>query len=208
MTTLNLTIHNSTEATETAEACDSYQWDRNGQTYTQSTDNATYTTTNQFGCAHVITLHLTIKNSVSTSITDTVVAGEAYTANGFDVTAAETGNNAGRTLNKQMTFTAANGCDSVVNLRLVVVDGQGIDNVSGINFAIYPNPAATNVEIDCENISAVKVYDVAGRVVEEQKGVNADKTMVDVSKFAEGTYVFSITTQNGVTVKQKVVVTH
>ena len=208
VTTLNLTIHNSTEATETAEACDSYQWDRNGQTYTQSTDNATYTTTNQFGCAHVITLHLTIKNSVSTSITDTVVAGEAYTANGFDVTAAETGNNAGRTLNKQMTFTAANGCDSVVNLRLVVIDGQGIDNVSGINFAIYPNPAATNVEIDCESISAVKVYDVAGRVVEEQKGVNADKTMVDVSKFAEGTYVFSITTQNGVTVKQKVVVTH
>lgn len=208
VTTLNLTIHNSTAETETATACDSYQWARNGQTYTVSTNDVTYTTTNQYGCDHVITLNLTINRSVSTSITDTVVAGEAYTANGFDVTAAETGNNAGRTLNKQMTFTAANGCDSVVNLRLVVVEGQGIDNVSGINFAIYPNPAATNVEIDCENISAVKVYDVAGRVVEEQKGVNADKTMVDVSKFAEGTYVFSITTQNGVTVKQKVVVTH
>jgi hypothetical protein len=97
-------------AAEIAEtACDSYEW--NGQTYTVSGDyDQTFTAAN--GCDSVVTLHLTINSSYAVSDTKTVCESELpYDWNGVVFNAAGT---------QEVTLTAANGCDSVVTMTLML----------------------------------------------------------------------------------------
>ena len=108
ITSLFLTINNSTTGTETASACDSYTW--HGTTYTASTSTATYSTINALGCDSTITLHLTINNS-TTSIT-TTTSCDSYTWHGTTYTAS--------TNTPTYLTTNAAGCDSTVTLHLTI----------------------------------------------------------------------------------------
>ena len=56
--TLDLTINQSSYATETIAACGSYEW--YGTIYTESNNTATWTGTNAAGCDSIVTLNLTI----------------------------------------------------------------------------------------------------------------------------------------------------
>ena len=96
--------------TTTATACDSYIW--NGQTYTQS---GTYfqTLTTAANCDSILTLILTINNSVAVTITDS--AETSYTWNGQTYTQSGV-----------YTWTGTNvaGCDSTVTLVLTIGGAQ------------------------------------------------------------------------------------
>ena len=112
--TLDLTINNSVSGTDTQVACGSYTW-IDGNTYTASNNTATFTIPNGSvnGCDSIVTLDLTISNSVSG--TDTQVACESYTwIDGNTYTAS----------NNTATFTipngSVNGCDSLVTLDLII----------------------------------------------------------------------------------------
>ena len=74
--TLNLTITNSSSATDIVSSCNSYTW-IDGVTYTASNNTATDTLTNSAGCDSVLTLNLTITNSplISQPINQTVNIG-------------------------------------------------------------------------------------------------------------------------------------
>ena len=74
--TLNLTITNSSSATDVVSSCNSYTW-INGVTYTSSNNSATQTLTNSAGCDSVVTLNLTITNSplISQPINQTINIG-------------------------------------------------------------------------------------------------------------------------------------
>ena len=212
--TLHLTVNQSTTEADQQESCDSYDWDVNGQHYTQS-GTYTYNGTNQWGCPNTVTLTLTINHSEVNNIYDTVSAGRAYSNYGFYVPSSETGAaQPGDVIERSHTgLYTIHHCDSTVNLHLTVTEGgqgggDGIDDVNGIAMKLYPNPASTMVDIDCEGISEVRVYDMAGRMVSEQTNLVGDKAQVDVAKFAEGIYVISVMTQNGTVVKQKIAVKH
>ena len=120
--TLDLTINNSVSGTDTQVACGSYTW-IDGNTYTASNNSATFTLVGGAvsGCDSIVTLDLTISNSVSG--TDTQVACESYTwIDGNTYTAS----------NNSATFTlvggAVNGCDSIVALDLTINNSvSGID---------------------------------------------------------------------------------
>ena len=112
--TLDLTINNSVSGTDTQVACGSYTW-IDGNTYTTSNNSATFTIPNGSvnGCDSIVTLDLTISNSVSG--TDTQVACGSYTwIDGNTYTAS----------NNSATFTipngSINGCDSIVTLDLTI----------------------------------------------------------------------------------------
>ena len=112
--TLDLTISNSVSGTDTQVACESYTW-IDGNTYTASNNSATFTLVGGAvsGCDSIVTLDLTISNSVSG--TDTQVACESYTwIDGNTYTAS----------NNSATFTlvggAVSGCDSIVALDLTI----------------------------------------------------------------------------------------
>ena len=106
--TLNLTVNNATHNSTSTTACDSYTWNRNGQSYTESTD-ALYTYDNNVGCASVDTLHLTIRHSNSGDTTAVKCDGFVW----YGVNRTATGD-------YTRTFTNVENCDSVVTLHLTI----------------------------------------------------------------------------------------
>ena len=116
--TLNLVVLPEipvTEEVDTICAGETYTWSANGKTYTTTTtESVTLTAAN--GCDSVVTLNLVVLPEIPvTEEVDTICAGETYTwsANGKTYTTTTT---------ESVTLTAANGCDSVVTLKLTVLD--------------------------------------------------------------------------------------
>jgi PKD repeat protein len=116
--TLDLTINNSNTGIDTQVACDSLTW-IDGNVYTLSNNTAMFTLTNAAGCDSIVTLDLTINNSIATI--DNQIACDTYTwIDGNTYTAS---NNTAT-----QTFTSVSGCDSVVTLSLVILNSTtGID---------------------------------------------------------------------------------
>ena len=107
---IDLTITNSNSSSETVTECDSYTWNINGQTYTQS-GQYTSVLTNQVGCDSTVTLNLTITNSNSSS--ETVTECDSYTWNTNGQTYTQSGQ-------YTAVLTNAVGCDSTVTLDLTI----------------------------------------------------------------------------------------
>jgi hypothetical protein len=114
--TLNLVVLPAIPETiveDTICAGETYTWVENGMTYTTTTtESITLTTIN--GCDSVVTLHLTVLDAIPETVEEaTICYGETYTWNGKTYSTTTT---------ESITLTAANGCDSVVTLRLTVLD--------------------------------------------------------------------------------------
>ena len=144
LVSLNLSILNSSSATDTQTACDSLTW-IDGNTYTASNNTATFTLTNAVGCDSVVTLDLTILNS-STS-TDSQTACESYTwIDGNTYTAN----------NNTATFTLTNaaGCDSLVKLDLTI---ESLDvNVTQLDADLSADQAGASYQwVTCPSYTAI-----------------------------------------------------
>ena len=107
--TLNLTVkYNSNTGYTVDNACDSYTWSLNNQTYTTSGDyTRAYTATN--GCPSVDTLHLTVNYKSDTIYT--VTACDSYTWNNTTYDSTD---------HYYFAYTNADGCASVDSLFLTV----------------------------------------------------------------------------------------
>lgn len=107
---LHLTVGRTAYSEQEVEACDSYTWF--DEVYTESGD---YTHTIPYGnsehCDSVITLHLTIKHSVTSE--ETIDACRAFDLNGESITESDV---------YYGTYTAANGCDSTVTYYVNIFD--------------------------------------------------------------------------------------
>ncbi len=167
-----------------ATDCDSYLW--NGDEYTVSGDYVQVLTATN-GCDSIVTLHLTINNSVHYSFTET--ANGPYIWNGTEYT--ETGD-------YTQTFTASNGCDSIVTLHLNILSGISQDGTAEIS--IYPNPATSTVSISCGDFYRATVIDMLGRIVMEVY----DSTF-DLSGLRPGEYVVKVERINGETEELKMI---
>ncbi|HRG89301.1 MAG TPA: T9SS type A sorting domain-containing protein, partial [Chitinophagales bacterium] len=105
---IDLTVLPVSATTQTQTACNSYNFVGH-----ELTTSGTYqdTLTNINGCDSVVTLNLTINQPVSYSYNTVVCAGTTYSFNGTELTASGVYTN---------VLTAVNGCDSVVQLTLLV----------------------------------------------------------------------------------------
>src|SRR5690554_1699600 len=120
--TLDLTINQPTNGTDTQIACESFTWIDNN-TYTQSNNTATHTIIggNINGCDSIVTLDLTINQP--TTGTNTQTACESFTW--IDNNTYTQSNN---TATHTITGGAVNGCDSTVSLNLTIIpEATGID---------------------------------------------------------------------------------
>ena len=139
--TVFLTITNSDSVSLTVTECDSYTWNTNGQTYTQS-GQYTEILSNQSGCDSTVTLNLTINNS--TTGIDVITACDSYTwIDGNTYTSS----------NNIATFTLVNsgGCDSIVTLDLTINSVSDITtSLSGLTI-IATNTNAAYQWLDCDN---------------------------------------------------------
>ena len=114
LVTLDLTISNTVNGTDTQAACGTFTW-IDGNIYTTSNNTATFTVVGGAanGCDSLVTLDLTISNTVNGSDTQascgpfTWIDGNTYT-----------------TSNNTATYTiiggSVNGCDSIVTLDLTI----------------------------------------------------------------------------------------
>jgi hypothetical protein len=138
---LVLTVSNVNNPTSVASSCDSYFWNVTGQTYT-STGSYVANLVNGVGCPYTHTLNLTIKNSSSSTQTQSScgtyfwpVNNQSYTSSG----------------QYQHTIQNAAGCDSVITLDLtintIVADATAIDQLT----LSATNSTGTYQWIDCSN---------------------------------------------------------
>lgn len=149
--TLNLSVRYSVQTTDEKEACDSYMW-IDGETYTQSESEASYTFEAANGCDSTITLNLTMHYSATS--TDTVEAEESYVWNG--TTYEESG------VYEYQTETEW-GCDSTAVLVLTITDDtEGIDDIEKEKWEVRVNGKLLRVENATGE--TVEVFDLQGRV--------------------------------------------
>ncbi|MBR6066940.1 MAG: hypothetical protein IKP45_03990 [Bacteroidales bacterium] len=136
--TLHLTINRSNTGIDEQTVCDSYTW-IDGVTYTESTNEPTFTLTNAAGCDSVVTLHLTINHS-NTGI-DEQTACDSYTwIDGVTYTES--------TNEPTFTLTNAVGCDSVVTLHLTMVCPPTVQTISATNITTTGATLSGNVNSD------------------------------------------------------------
>ena len=159
-----------------ATACDSYEWE--GISYTSDGDYVQILTASN-GCDSIVTLHLTINNSVHYSFTES--ATNPYTWNGTEYT--ETGD-------YTQNFTSANGCDSIVTLHLNILSGISQNGTAEIS--VFPTPVTDILNItSTEPISEIEIVNTLGQVVKRIE-VNADNAVCDVEDLRSGVYVVRI----------------
>ena len=109
-------------ATITYDTSLTYQWNTGStQQYVNinpsQTTNYQVTVTTEFGCSNTAEQTIVVGTGAAQTIYDTVCQGEAYDANGFSLTASETGST-GTKVRTRTLQTA--GCSSTLTLRLLV----------------------------------------------------------------------------------------
>ena len=103
---------------------ESFLWDANGETYTQTTINKSVTLADVNGCDSVVTLNLTVLPEVRlTMVYDTLCYGEQYVFNNTTYTESTT---------VTATFVDVNGCDSVVTLNLTVLPAVPVTEIDTV----------------------------------------------------------------------------
>ena len=141
-------------------------------------------------------MHLTLNYSESTEFDETVQDSftwndSVYTVSGDYV----------------QTFVTINGCDSVVTLHLTIL--TGIDNLQLTNpVSVYPNPASSILNIECEEMQRIDLYNADGQLVYTVKEPTSDLVQIDVSRYAAGQYFVKITLASNKSLTKKVIVNH
>lgn len=98
----------------------------------------------------------------------------------------------------KVTGVNANPADETA-LGSVVVGAEtaGVNDNNNINVAVYPNPTATNVNIQAEDqITSVAIYNVLGQKVVDASPNNANVSL-DMSQLVAGMYFATVTTETG-----------
>ena len=209
--TLDLTINSFTTSIDQQTACSDYTW-IDGNTYTASNNTATYILPNQQGCDSIITLDLTITNDLQVTV--------SYTSIGALVATSPTAQTF-QWLNCDSNYAEIPGETSLLylpatngNYAVVVTEGTctdtsdcftvadaGLEEDLNNNIRLYPNPTNDIITIQTSFvIDAIEVYSLAGELMLRSENEN----QIDLSSFANGTYLFKIQSGDSISL-QKVV---
>jgi hypothetical protein len=199
----------------------SYLWTRNGVTITDTTRNintglsGTYDVTCKdiYGCVQISNKSTVIvdplpSKPVITKVGMVLSTTTSYTTyqwyrNGKIIPGA-TSRSYTITFDGNYSVVVTNSAGCVNTSDVMSLQNLAIQNVSGnnINVAIYPNPTQSIVNIDAPVAVNVTVQDALGKKVFELNNAK----QVDMSNFADGMYIFTITNQEGIIVKMDKVV--
>lgn len=194
------------------EACDEMDWD--GMSFTESGRYIFHVVDSSQYIDSTFTLVLTVNQSDTVYVSDTITIGEGYEGYGFTVSDEEVRdemNHDGRFDIRQMirmdSLYNVHGCDSVVVLTLYVLgNGQGAPEVQKLaEVKVYPNPTLGIVNVEGSDLQSVEVYDNISRRVLQYKGFtdgDNSKYVFDLSDRASGAYYVRVRTAHGTVVKK------
>ena len=154
------------------------------------------------GCDSVFMMYLTINPSYEIDVTDTAIAGTAYHNHGLNFTPQNPG-----TLTIPVPGTTVDGCDSTVNVTLIVVEATGIDlHYLDNRITLFPNPTENvfTVNSTMDIIRELTIFDNNGKAVLQQS-VNDYSGQVNVEHLAPGIYFVRLTTPNHLVTKKLIV---
>ena len=80
----------------------------------------------------------------------------------------------------------------------------GINEFSGINFMVYPNPATNNLTIETPSHSTIEISNIEGQLLKSLI-TGGTKTNIDVSALPGGVYIIEVKTEDGVGVRKFVI---
>lgn len=168
-------------------SCNAYLWNATGQIY-QTGGTYVASLQNQYGCDSIITLHLSIlyadtlhQHFVICPGSSVTVGSNTYTNDGIYTD----------------TFTAANGCDSLVITSVEVLNCSGVYSPGESIISVYPNPAYEQIAVytnfDSPNIS-ISIKDVHGRIVLSDIYLFQENTptWIDIKGLSPGVYFIHI----------------
>jgi len=148
-------VNYSDNIVDTQTACNSFDW-IDANTYTSSNNTATHTLTNIFGCDSIITLNLTISNSVSDTFNIELCSNSSYTYADMTVS-----NNIIANESHTSVFVTSTGCDSLITENILVLNpdlvayypftGNANDETGNGNNAITNNATLTNDRFGAPN---------------------------------------------------------
>ena len=81
----------------------------------------------------------------------------------------------------------------------------GVEESAEQAVSVYPNPANKSVRVEAEGMTQVTVCNMLGQVVYQQE-CDSNVLNINASDFAEGLYVVTVSTQQGITVRRLSVV--
>lgn len=113
LVTLNLIVNNANFGTDTQIACDSLTW-QDGVTYSANNNSASLNLSNVYGCDSIVSLDLTINNSIFVDLYDTICLNE------LPIT--WEGQTFSQQGNQVVTYNTISNCDSVLSLNLIIND--------------------------------------------------------------------------------------
>lgn len=94
---------------------------------------------------------------------------------------------------------------SMAEATVTVTPNLATEQFTAAAVRVYPNPASSEVSVSLPNMAydnmQMAVYDVNGRTI-LQKPITGETTIVDIAQLASGVYVFRISGDQGVVVKQ------
>lgn len=159
---LNLEVRALTVGDTTADECDRFSW--YGNEYSASSDTSTHHTTNVAGCDSTVTLHLTIRNSTTSTIHEEALENDLPHI--FNNVSFEND-----TLGAVIIIPNSVGCDSVITYSLTVhwnertyVDSTVCDDElplewNGVTFTAAGTQAATlHNSIGADSIVSMTLY--------------------------------------------------
>lgn len=137
----------------------------------------------------------------SFTLTGGIPEGGTYTGTGvtdnvFDPAAAGEGNH---TITYTYSFEGTD--DLTCDFTITVTDNSGIFNATNENIEVYPNPTNGLLHLNFESTEyrKIEILSLTGQIIKETSS-DSDKTKLDLSELAEGTYFVRIKTEDNVSV--------
>ena len=110
--------------------------------------------------------------------------------------------NGSGTIEVDLTDGGCQGNDT----RAVTANPTGLDEVSGINASIYPNPSEGRFNLQLENTDQlnVRILDISGKIVRSQQLAGSTLYTVDMTGAPAGVYIVELESTEGITYKRMI----
>ncbi len=215
-----------TSVTLSGSGAQTYSWDNSvvdGVSFTPSaTQTYTVIGTDVNGCENTdqITLTMNTLPVVDAGSDATICQGTSVTLSGSGADTYSWDNSVvdgvsftpSATLTYQVTGTDANGCENTDQVTITVQDCAGVEEIDGLSFTVYPNPASADLNVNVTNNNGstieISLTDINGKVVFNStlNASNAQENVkIDVSTLSNGVYYLKLNSNASVSTKKVIV---
>lgn len=171
----------------------------NGQTITTT---GTYfdTLPAMVGCDTLVELNVTVLTAPVNAAEDTITQGDSVSFAG--VFRKQSG-----TYYDTLSGQAANGCDSVLKLELVVEDTVSSLPAWSRTMKVYPNPSSGSIWVETEQPLQLSIWSAIGQLQGQRNmRIHAGRHHLDLENLSPGLYLFEWSDERSRVFRQKVLI--